>query len=258
MKELSVWQILTWCIFHHYRKLRPSCQFFCSLKLLKFTLIIEILSKSGKEERKLQLWKIWRSPEGDYLIRKLCTTQSIPMANVLPTHVYQPLKWTIMVYCTMFHVHHMSGKAHPPMLFVGHACIASHVVNDSPVPARVCEISDNHNFCIPSPILFKLSLLYSDPVNFTMTITWHVTLGFLWSNMEPLQREMWCSGKFKWNLSLCRWILATANTQFGQEMALVMQTTHAQRWQYPDRVDKRLFSSIENVHRYYKNPWVWV
>ena len=53
-------------------------------------------------------------------------------------------------------------------------------------------------------------------------------------------------------------IEATANTQFGQEMALVMQTTHAQRWQYPDRVDKRLFSSIENVHRYYKNPWVWV
>ena len=45
-------------------------------------------------------------------------------------------------------------------------------------------------------------------------------------------------------------ILATANMQFGQEMALVMQTTHAQRWQYPDRVDKRSFSSIENVHRY--------
>ena len=53
-------------------------------------------------------------------------------------------------------------------------------------------------------------------------------------------------------------ILATANTQFGQEMALVMQTTHAQRWQYPDRVDKRLFSYIGNVHRYYKNPWIWV
>ena len=53
-------------------------------------------------------------------------------------------------------------------------------------------------------------------------------------------------------------ILATANTQFGQEMALVMQTTHAQRWQYPDRVDKRSFSSIENVHRHYKSPWVWV
>ena len=53
-------------------------------------------------------------------------------------------------------------------------------------------------------------------------------------------------------------ILTTANMQFGQEMALVMQTTHAQRWQYPDRVDKHLFSSIENVHRYYKNPWVWV
>ena len=32
-------------------------------------------------------------------------------------------------------------------------------------------------------------------------------------------------------------ILATRNTQFGQEMALVKQTTHAQRWQYPDRVD---------------------
>ena len=53
-------------------------------------------------------------------------------------------------------------------------------------------------------------------------------------------------------------ILATANTQFGQEMALVMQTTHVQRWQYPDRVDKHLFSSIENVHMHYKNPWVWV
>ena len=53
-------------------------------------------------------------------------------------------------------------------------------------------------------------------------------------------------------------ILATANTQFDQEMALVVQTTHAQRWQYPDRVDKRLFSSIENVHGYYINPWVWV
>ena len=35
--------------------------------------------------------------------------------------------------------------------------------------------------------------------------------------------------------------------QFGQEMAIVMQTTHAQRFRYPDRVDKRLFSSIENV-----------
>ena len=40
-------------------------------------------------------------------------------------------------------------------------------------------------------------------------------------------------------------ILATAYTQFGQEMALVMQSTHAQRWQSPDRVDKHLFSSIE-------------
>ena len=31
-------------------------------------------------------------------------------------------------------------------------------------------------------------------------------------------------------------ILATRNTQrlIGQEQALVMQTTHAQRWQYPD------------------------
>ena len=52
-------------------------------------------------------------------------------------------------------------------------------------------------------------------------------------------------------------ILATRDTQFGQELAFVMQTTHAQRWQYPN-VDLRLFSSIENVHRYYKNPWVWV
>ena len=33
-------------------------------------------------------------------------------------------------------------------------------------------------------------------------------------------------------------------------MVLVMQTTHAQRWQYPDHVDKRLYFSIENVHRY--------
>ena len=32
-------------------------------------------------------------------------------------------------------------------------------------------------------------------------------------------------------------ILATRDTKFGQEVALVMQTTHAQRWQYPDRVD---------------------
>ena len=29
-------------------------------------------------------------------------------------------------------------------------------------------------------------------------------------------------------------ILATRDTQVGQELALVMQTTHAQRWQYPD------------------------
>ena len=29
-------------------------------------------------------------------------------------------------------------------------------------------------------------------------------------------------------------ILATRDTQFGHELALVMQTTHAQRWQYPD------------------------
>ena len=60
------------------------------------------------------------------------------------------------------------------------------------------------------------------------------------------------------NLQVLCPILAIANTQFDQEMALVVQTMHAQRWQYPDRVDKRLFSSIENVHRYYKNPWVWV
>ena len=32
-------------------------------------------------------------------------------------------------------------------------------------------------------------------------------------------------------------ILATRDTQFGQEVALVMQTTHAQHWQYPGRVD---------------------
>ena len=32
-------------------------------------------------------------------------------------------------------------------------------------------------------------------------------------------------------------ILATRDTQFGQDVALVMQTTHAQRWQYPDSVD---------------------
>ena len=32
-------------------------------------------------------------------------------------------------------------------------------------------------------------------------------------------------------------ILTTRNTQFGQELALVMQTTHAQRWQYPGCVD---------------------
>ena len=49
-------------------------------------------------------------------------------------------------------------------------------------------------------------------------------------------------------------ILATTNMQFGQEMACVMQTTHVQRWQYPDRVDKHLFSSIGNVHRYFKTP----
>ena len=53
-------------------------------------------------------------------------------------------------------------------------------------------------------------------------------------------------------------ILATRDTQFGQELALVMQTMHAQRWHYPGCVDLSLFSSIENVHRYYKNPWVWV
>ena len=49
-------------------------------------------------------------------------------------------------------------------------------------------------------------------------------------------------------------IFTIANTQFGQEMALVMQTMHAQCWQYPDHVDERLFSSIVNVHRYHKNP----
>ena len=41
-------------------------------------------------------------------------------------------------------------------------------------------------------------------------------------------------------------------------MALVKQTVHAQRRQYPDHVDKCLFSSIENVHRYHKNPYVSV
>ena len=29
----------------------------------------------------------------------------------------------------------------------------------------------------------------------------------------------------------------SSDTQFGQEMGLVMQTTHAQRWQLPDRVE---------------------
>ena len=37
-----------------------------------------------------------------------------------------------------------------------------------------------------------------------------------------------------------------------------MQTMYARRWQYPNRVDRRLFSSIENVHRYHKNLWVWL
>ena len=61
---------------------------------------------------------------------------------------------------------------------------------------------------------------------------------------------------FRWQTLLVaiEVILAIANTQFGQEMALVMPTTHAQRWQYPNCVDKHLFSSIENVHRYHKNP----
>ena len=58
-------------------------------------------------------------------------------------------------------------------------------------------------------------------------------------------RKLWhCWVRMKCNNSRYR------KYAIGQEMALVMQTTHAQRWQYPDRVDKRLISSIENVHRY--------
>ena len=52
----------------------------------------------------------------------------------------------------------------------------------------------------------------------------------------------------KWNDMILQFSLPQIRN-CGQEMALVMQTMHAQRWQYSDRVDKRLFSSIENVHR---------
>ena len=48
-------------------------------------------------------------------------------------------------------------------------------------------------------------------------------------------------------------ILATLISQFRQEMAFVMQTTHAQWRQYSDWVDKCLIFPVENVHMYYKN-----
>ena len=60
-------------------------------------------------------------------------------------------------------------------------------------------------------------------------------------------------GRGDWTFAPVR-ILTITNMQFGQEMALVMQTMHAQRWQYPNRVYKHLFPSIQNVHRYHKNP----
>ena len=53
-------------------------------------------------------------------------------------------------------------------------------------------------------------------------------------------------------------ILATRDMQFGQELALVMQTTHAQRWQYPDVSTRVCFLPLKMYTGYYKNPWVWV
>ena len=54
-------------------------------------------------------------------------------------------------------------------------------------------------------------------------------------------------------------IIATRDTQFGQELALVMQTTHAQRWQYPDVSTCVCFLPLKMYTcRYYKYPWVWV
>ena len=35
----------------------------------------------------------------------------------------------------------------------------------------------------------------------------------------------------------------------NKEIVRWSKVENAQHWQYPDRVDKRLFSSIENVHR---------
>ena len=51
--------------------------------------------------------------------------------------------------------------------------------------------------------------------------------------------QIWTSKLAFWEVYLekTKKILATRNTQSAQELALVMQTTHAQCWQYPDRVD---------------------
>ena len=70
--------------------------------------------------------------------------------------------------------------------------------------------------------------------------------------------DLYCMEINAANACLLNSSLATSNTLFGQEMVLVMQTPHAQRWYFLYRVDKRLFSSIENVHRYYTNPLFWV
>ena len=53
--------------------------------------------------------------------------------------------------------------------------------------------------------------------------------------------------RFRWQILLVaiEAILTIANMQFGQEMVLVMQTMHAQRWQYLDRVDKHCFLPLK-------------
>ena len=57
-------------------------------------------------------------------------------------------------------------------------------------------------------------------------------------------------------------ILATRDTQFGQELALVMQTTHAQRMRSADSIPmcrlEFVFFHWKCTQVLQKNPWVWV
>ena len=90
-------------------------------------------------------------------------------------------------------------------------------------------------------------------------LCWHI-----WAiDMNDIHVHTVYNFLISWQWPVMAWskwsILATRDTQFGQQLALVMQTTHAQHWQYPDVSTRVCFLPLKMyLHRYYKNPWVWV